>query len=141
MFRDKNNNAREADTNLHRLGVLLLVLFGSSATGVKKPGDIDIAVFLTRAAQAKTFVDFEKQNELTQAVADFLQESSDKLDIVFPGKETAPLLAYHIARDGKLLFGLENDFMRFRMHAVKVYYDNAKFRVAREQYLKQAYAG
>lgn len=60
MFRDKNNNAKEADTNLHRLGVLLLVLFGSSATGVKKPGDIDIAVFLTREAQVEALKEFRE---------------------------------------------------------------------------------
>lgn len=141
MVHERINKRLDAfKSEAHRLGISMLVLFGSAATQSKTPEDVDVAVFLTQRAQKQASVDFGPQGEVIEAVADFLRISSDKLDTVFVGRRTAPLLAYHIARDGKLLFGSERDFMRFRLLAVKQHYDTAKAYEARERYLKQAYA-
>ena len=118
----------------------MLVLFGSAATGVKKPADTDVAVFLSEGAKQQTHVDFDSQFLVQKAIADFLELSSDDVDAVFMGPEIAPLLAFHIARDGKLLFGSEREFMKFRMRAVKLYQDSWKFREANRAYLKKVYA-
>lgn len=124
----------------NRLGISMLVLFGSAATQSKKPEDVDVAVFLTPEAQERASADFGIQSKIIEAVGDFIHVSSDILDTVFIGRHTAPLLAYHIARDGALLFGSERDFMRFRLLAVKRHYDSAKLYDARERYLQQVYA-
>lgn len=118
----------------------MLVLFGSAATGAKKPEDIDVAVFLADVAREGILASLEKQCEITATAADFLGDPADKLDAVFMHRGIAPLLAYHIARDGKLLFGAEEGFMRFRVRAVKMYYDSEKFFELRRQYLQRVYA-
>lgn len=139
MMADRNNGRAELETRLRKLGVSFAVLFGSAATGVKKPADRDVAIFLTAKAKERTRADFNKQFEIIKALADFMSLSPDDIDAVFVGPETAPLLAYHIARDGKLVLGDAREFMRFRLRAVKVYQDTEKFRTARWQYLKRAY--
>ncbi len=142
MIADQNSLQTEnkAALNLNRLGVLMLAVFGSSATRVKKPADIDIAVFLNDEAKRRAADDFDAQFEILKTIADFMDVSPDDIDAVFMGPEVSPLLAYHIARDGKLLFGSEREFMRFRVYAVKSYQDTWKFREANRLYLKKVYA-
>ena len=130
----------KAEQKLRALGVSMLVLFGSAATKAKKREDIDVAVFLTDAMRPKTLSNFAPQSDITEAIADFLGEPYDTLDTVFIGPHTAPLLAFHIARDGKLLFGSEQDFMRFRLRAIKVYQDTGKLREANREHLTNIYA-
>lgn len=139
MGTQPTNAAGRAKERLRKLGVSFAVLFGSAATGVKRPEDRDVALFLTAEAKERTRADFDKQFEIIKVLADFMSLSPDDIDAVFMGPETAPLLAYHIARDGKLLLGDERTFMRFRLHAIKVYQDTEKFRAARWHYLKKAY--
>ncbi len=136
----QKSSKAEPKEKLLKFGVSMAVVFGSTATGVKKPGDVDVAVFLNDEAKKRANTDFSSQFEVTVAIADFIGESVDRVDAVFVGPETTPLLLYHIARDGKLLFGSGQDFMRFRVFAVKVYQDAWKFREATRQYLKKAYA-
>ncbi len=118
----------------------MLVLFGSAATGVKKPHDTDVAVFLSAEAKERTCASFDAQFEIVLHVSYFLNVAPDDIDAVFIGPEISSLFAYHIARDGKLLFGSERDFMKFRIYAVKAYQDAEKFREATRQYLRNVYA-
>jgi predicted nucleotidyltransferase len=133
-----SQESREA--KLRRFGVRMLVLFGSAATGVRKPEDVDVAVFLTEAAKRRVRASFTSEFAITKAVADFLEQAVDDVDTVFVSPTTSPLLAYHVARDGKLLFGDEKECMRFRLLAVRRYQDAWKFQEATRQYLKAVYA-
>ncbi|MCR4328557.1 MAG: nucleotidyltransferase domain-containing protein [Patescibacteria group bacterium] len=136
---DKIKKAQFART-VKRLGITMVVLFGSAATGSKKPEDIDLMVFLSDEVREKTLADFGRQNEVAETLADFLGVYSDKLDVLFMSNRISPLLAYHVARDGKLLFGSEKEFMRFQLFAVKIFQDAEKFRTAQENYLQRIYA-
>ncbi len=118
----------------------MLVVFGSAATEAKKPDDIDIAVFLNETSRALAETDYARQHEILLTLGELLKESPDRIDMVLISPKISPLLQYHIARDGELLFGSENDFMRFRLLAIKVYWDTEKFREALWPYLKKAYA-
>lgn len=140
MSAKPDNTVEWARERLRKLGVSIAVLFGSAATEVKKPEDRDVALFLTAEAKERTRADFDRQFEIIKTLADFMSLSPDDIDAVFVGPETAPLLAYHIARDGKLLFGKESEFMRFRLLASRVYYDSEKAFNLLHQYLKLRYA-
>lgn len=141
MIGNKYKIKIEFEKDLQKLGVSTLVLFGSAATSVKKPDDVDVAVFLNDAALTAAETDYNKEFEIFMAVVEAFGKSSKKeVDLVLMSPKISPLLQYHIARDGKLLFGSERDFMHFRLRAIKVYQDTRKFREALWSYLEKAYA-
>ncbi|MDP3795057.1 MAG: nucleotidyltransferase domain-containing protein [bacterium] len=110
----------------------LIILFGSQATGKRRPGsDTDVAVLSDHQLTLK-----EKTN-LTVKLADALKVSDENIDLVDLWN-ASPLLQFEVARSGRLLSGDPFLFTRFRVLAFKRYADTAKFRRLREK-LMQTY--
>ena len=91
---------RDLKAKIEKLGVAIVYLFGSKATGrTSRLSDIDIGVILKNPA-------FEKDTRaLYQVLYEIFTEicPNSKLDIVF--LQTAPLaLQYSAIKDGKILF-------------------------------------
>lgn len=114
-------------------GIKLVILFGSQAT--KKAGknsDTDVAVLSDHP------LTLEEKTEIGIEVAGMFNISEDTVDVVDIW-HAPPLLQHEIASNGKLIFGDNFDFIRFRVLAWKRYLDTAKFRRAREQAFAQYY--
>ncbi|MEC4982790.1 MAG: nucleotidyltransferase domain-containing protein [Oscillatoria sp. PMC 1068.18] len=91
----------------------LLVLFGSRARGDNHPNsDWDFAILYDEELHEQTVKGFSRL-ELYSILADILEVSTDKIDIV-EINNCSTLVAHYIARDGKLLYeketGLFDDF-------------------------------
>lgn len=101
----------------------LLVLFGSIVKGRARPrSDVDLAVRCDGAADL---------DALHAAVGARL--GSDRVDIV-DLRRAEPLLAFEIARTGRLLFERTSGrFRAFQSLAARRYEDAAKFRVSQRR--------
>lgn len=111
----------------------MLVLFGSRARGdTHSKSDWDFAVFYDdelRQATVKGISQFEIYNIL----ADIFQISSDEIDVV-DLNNCSPLLAFHVAKDGKVIYEqTPGEFIKFQMKAWKIYADTDKFRKLQRQ--------
>lgn len=113
----------------------MLVLFGSRATGkTHTNSDWDFAAFYNEELREsyckdKAFAWFE----VPILIGQVFDLNSDKIDVVELNHCT-PLLGYHVARDGKLLYEKQpGEFINFQRQAWKVYADTAKFRKAQRQ--------
>ncbi len=110
-------------------GIKLIILFGSRAAGtVGARSDTDIAVLADRALSTAEYA------EICRKMGDQLQVNEDTIDIA-ELRDASPLLQREVAENGKLLWGDQRDFIRFRVLAWKRYMDTAKFRRARERFL------
>jgi predicted nucleotidyltransferase len=117
---------RTAETVAERLADLstvvpdlrLLVLFGSTAKGRARTGsDVDLGVACEGAADLAA---------LHVAVAPRL--GTERVDLV-DLRRTAPLLAFEVARTGRVLFERQpGTFRAFQSLASRRYADSAKFR-------------
>lgn len=135
-------NKTVLDKFAKRFSIQAIVVFGSAAKNNKKPEDIDIALFLKEASRKKYEDDIDNYTKLWIALGKALNVSADKLDITFVSPKTPPLLQYYIAKDGQLLFGKHADFAKFRLKAIKIFFDTKPFRDALDRYLKKVlYAG
>lgn len=116
-------------------GIRLTILFGSHAKArTRKRSDIDIAVLADHP------LTLEEKMATGELLASQLHVSEENLDLVDLW-QAPPLLQYEIARSGKLLSGDAFEFIRFKVLAVKRYYDTARFRRAREHVLNQYVQG
>jgi len=113
----------------------MLVLFGSRATGkTHTNSDWDFAALYDEELREsyckdKAFAWFEVPILISQV----FDLNSDKIDVVELNHCT-PLLCYHVARDGKLLYEKQpREFINFQRQAWKIYADTAKFRKAQRQ--------
>ncbi len=113
----------------------MLVLFGSRATGRTHPNsDWDFAALYDKAiressCQGRPFSWFE----VPHVLGSFFNLNSDKIDVVELDC-CPPLLGFHVARDGKLLYEQQpGEFMKFQCKAWKIYADTAKFRKAQRE--------
>jgi len=114
---------------MKRMGVSCLVLYGSTARGENEGAedvDVDLGVLFKKPPTPSD----------EQKILDVLTElfPEDILDIAVLN-HTSPLLNFHIARDGKALFeDKKGDFMRFRIKALRQYWDTGRFRKLRETF-------
>jgi len=92
---------------------------------------------LPNEERIKYETDMVHYSKLWLGLAEALEVSPDKIDVTFVSPKTPRLLLYHIAKDGRLLFGKYSDFSRFRLKAVKMFFDAAPFRKATAVYLKK----
>ncbi len=104
----------------------LLVLFGSTVTGRRKAGsDLDIAVRFDGPADL---------DALYLALAGRL--GTDRLDLI-DLRRAGPLLAFEVARSGRLLFEKRRGMLReFQSLASRRYCDTAKLRVAQQRAIR-----
>lgn len=113
----------------------MLVLFGSRATGkTHANSDWDFAALYDEQLREESrknrgFAWFEVPGLIGQV----LNINSDNIDVV-ELNNCSPLLNYHVARDGKLLYEkYPGEFVNFQRQAWKIYADTAKFRKAQRK--------
>ncbi|MGQ0814266.1 MAG: type VII toxin-antitoxin system MntA family adenylyltransferase antitoxin [Gemmatimonadota bacterium] len=105
-----------------RLGLRLLVLFGSRAHGVPMPhqdSDCDLALVLAEPESAVRFWDYHA------ALAELFPELT--LDLVFV-QRADPLFRWEILNSGILLCGEPDDFLELRAFAYRDFVDSADLR-------------
>lgn len=116
-------------SELSRLGISAVVLFGSQAQGTeKKTSDVDIGILVS---DTKVLFDGEARKNLYNALYDLFSPLAGKLtdiDIVF--LQTAPAeLQAHVMKYGKPLFNsLPNIFSNYKAHVMLLYADFAPLR-------------
>jgi predicted nucleotidyltransferase len=113
-----------------RRGIRFVVLFGSSADGTNGPeSDVDIAVMPAlgrRPGHVCMYGDL---------VPIFLDERLDIVNL----RNAPPLLAWHVACEGKLLYAADRwEWLRFCTHAVKEWDDVRRFQRYGSEYVDRA---
>lgn len=114
--------------------VRLAYLFGSHAAGrARTDSDLDIAVLLDASLSAD-----QRFNERLNLIGDFQTLfRTDDVDIVILN-EAAPLLAFEVLRNGKLLYCPDpRDRVEFHLRTVREYEDTAPLRRLLAEKLEQ----
>ena len=109
----------------------LLVLLGSYGTKHFLPGrsDIDIAFLSGKQLQPD-----EHLRLMADLGALFHYDRLDLIDL----RKASPLMKFEIADKGRLLFHSEEGyFERYRLYCLRYYYDTAKFRAMKAEYLQE----
>ncbi|HUF50753.1 MAG TPA: nucleotidyltransferase domain-containing protein [Longimicrobiales bacterium] len=115
------------DDACQRLGVRLLVLFGSHAPGGLTPGeesDVDVAVALRRDVARPSW--FELHGQLATAFP------GRPVDAVFIA-DADPLFRWEIMQHGVLLFGDVDEFLELRAFAYRDFVDSADLRALEQR--------
>jgi len=111
--------------NKHRLR--LLIVFGSYGTKrYTKDSDIDLGYLSEAPLQPE-----EEINLLRDLIFYF---KKDRIDLVNLDKAN-PLLLYEAASQGRILYGSEEDFLRFKIKAFARYAETKFLREKRREYL------
>lgn len=112
-----------------RYSVVLMVLFGSAARGkARKDSDTDVGLWLEDPLGAT------QETRLIRDLAHAFR--SDDIDPVILN-HASPLLLFEVAESGRLLFEKEEgDYDRFKLRAMKYYWEYAKFRKYTERALE-----
>lgn len=110
----------KAKAKLKELGISIVYLFGSKATGVATPlSDIDIGIVLKNASTLK------ETKALYNTLYGLFSEiyPSSKLDIVFLQASPLPI-QYHAIKEGKVLFEEDPKLTAdYEAHTVDMYLD------------------
>jgi len=112
----------ELERTCERLGVRLLVLFGSQSLGGLPPGpgsDVDLALSFGRGASRVSVLDLDEQ--LAPAFP------GGQLDIVLL-HDTDPLFRWEIMERATLLYGDVDAFLEYRAFAYRDFMDSADLR-------------
>lgn len=110
------------DAACRRLGLRMLVLFGSYATGTPGQGpdsDVDLAMAV-QAGHPRSSI-WEYHTELAAVFPD------QSLDLVFLA-DADPLFRWEIVRHGTLLWGDPLDYLEYRAFAFRDFIDSADLR-------------
>lgn len=112
----------------------MLVLFGSRARGDDHTkSDWDFAILYD---DDQNLEQGYSQLKIYTTLANIFQISSEKIDVVNL-KNCSPLIAFHIAKDGKAIYEqTAGEFIKFQMKAWKIYADTQKFRNLQEENIK-----
>lgn len=116
---------------LERLGVELVLLFGSQARGTARPpSDVDVGVLFAGGVDA----DFGRREDVRRALG-----ADDEVDIAILN-EAAPLLLREVAIDGQVLYEARPGAVEeFRLRAHKLYMDTAWMREVQADVLRRRY--
>jgi uncharacterized protein len=113
--------------------IKLVILFGSQVAGTSgRRSDTDIAVLAERR------LTLDERSTLEEEYAERLSVPEEKIDLVDLAVAT-PILRYQVARRGKLLYGKEEDFIRFKVLAWKQYLNTKKFRRLRHDSMENTF--
>jgi predicted nucleotidyltransferase len=110
------------EAGCERLGVTMVVLFGSRASGRPPPGpdsDLDMAVSFDRPDDAPGLLACHGE------LADVFP--GEALDLVFL-QRADPLFRWEIMREGRLVRGDEMEFLEYRAFAYRDFVDSADLR-------------
>ncbi|MBI4173147.1 MAG: nucleotidyltransferase domain-containing protein [Candidatus Aenigmarchaeota archaeon] len=113
-----------------KFGVEMLVLFGSQARGdAHKSSDVDIAYL------APGGLSLRREAQLAAALSHACHAKD--IDLV-PLRHMQPLLAYQVAKSGKVLYeGRRSLFNSFSLYAIKLYHESRPLMAMREERLRQ----
>jgi len=115
--------AQKKNTEASRLGILLIVLFGSRAEKkARSDSDFDVAVLME---EKKSITDFERYSAVLSFLSETLKIPSEKIDLTKINGAN-PLLQKEIFSKGQLLFGNEILFEEYRAVAFREYLDASK---------------
>lgn len=87
----------------------------------KKGSDYDIAV------SAKNFNIFKNYTNMLYGLSEILNIPSERIDLTNLNSSD-PLLRYEIVLNGKLLYGDETDYEKFKVYALRLYIDTQRLR-------------
>lgn len=119
-----------AQRTLAALGVEALYLFGSQAKGqAGRTSDFDIGIV------AKRSLSLAGRATIEQCLARATSQPGAQIDLV-EFRSAPPLLAFHMVRDGKLLFGTPAVADRTFRRAVTRYIDARRIRRETEDYVR-----
>ena len=105
----------------------LVMLFGSRARGnYRADSDFDIAI------KAKRKINLQEELALIYEFSKIFSEKID-LSIIKPD----PLLLHNISEDAILLFGSQDDFMKFKLYAFHCYNDYIPFLKKEADFVKK----
>lgn len=101
----------------------LLLLHGSFATGKQRPGsDLDIAYLPSQA------LELHQQLALHSDLADIFGDNYERELDLKSLRKTNPLFQYEVTRDSQLLYGNDDTYLDFRIHAEMMYHDTQDLR-------------
>ncbi len=114
---------------IDKYNIELFILFGSYAEDKNKPGsDLDLAF------KSSTNLKQQTEIELLNELSNFYQRGD--IDLVNVNKAD-PVLKVEIAKNGKLLYGSQEDFDRFSIYAAAIYADTKFLRDDRREMLEK----
>ena len=114
---------------IDKYNIELFILYGSYAEGKNKPGsDLDLAF------KSSTNLKQQTEIELLNELSNFYQRGD--IDLVNVNKAD-PVLKVEIAKNGKLLYGSQEDFDRFSIYAAAIYADTKFLRDDRREMLEK----
>ncbi len=103
------------------LGIRLVILFGSQATGqAQAESDYDVAVLMARGKEISQ--SFDQYSRVASLLAESLNIPLEKLDLTNLN-DVNPLLQHYVFRDGQLLFGDQLLFHEEQAVAFREYHD------------------
>ncbi|MEI8328233.1 MAG: nucleotidyltransferase domain-containing protein [Candidatus Taylorbacteria bacterium] len=112
----------------------LIIAFGSQINGKKTDmSDHDFGVLKDAPYSLSERVG------IAEYLAKKFDINEDKIDLV-DLSSASPLLKFEVARNGQLVDGNYDEFIRFKVRAFKEYVDTAKFRRLREKIMMKKYA-
>lgn len=96
----------------------LIIIFGSFVSGKnRKDSDLDIAVLGLRE------VSFNEQIDLTSEFSKIFNKNVD-LSVL---NKANPLLLFQASKNSILIYGRQEEFFKFKLHAFKIYNDYAPY--------------
>lgn len=127
---DYNKNLLKKLVEKYNLG--FIVLFGSAAKNLlREDSDIDIAI------KTEYPVNLEEYAFIQKGLARIFKTKDTKIGLVEISHLLSPLLKWQIAKYGKLLAGDPLEFQKFRLYALRYYFDTKKFRSLDNRYITQ----
>lgn len=114
---------------IEKYNIELLIVFGSYAQDKNQPGsDLDLAF------KSSHSLNQSREVELLNELSNFYQRGD--IDLVNINK-AEPVLKVEIAKNGKLLYGSQEDFDRFSIYAAAIYADTKFLRDDRREMLEK----
>ena len=101
-----------------KYGLKLVMFFGSFASGKnRQDSDLDVAVLGSKE------VSFQEQIDIINKFSEIFSENVD-LSVLNNGN---PLLLFEVSKNAKLLYGSDEEFMKFKLQAFRQYNDYAQY--------------
>lgn len=131
-----SNTKKQAERDLAALGVRLVVLYGSRATGTaREDSDFDVAV-LTESRPEESFLSqYGSTLEVLSCLLGVPEEGIDMAEL----RHANPLLLKQVTEKGRLLYGTEGDFLALKLKGFHRYVDYAPYFALERRVNRTAY--
>jgi predicted nucleotidyltransferase len=112
-------NHKKLEKEAQKLGIRMVILFGSQACDKARPdSDYDIAVLTS--SEKNIGDNLDNYNAVLTFLCDVFKIREDKADITNLNN-SSPFLSYEIARNSRLIYGDESMFASFKASAMREY--------------------